>query len=103
MKMNPFWPAASGPAAPMFGAKHCNPNGMPSTELHANITQSMQDKKDTIGIFPGHTTGKDAKPSQSTIISDTAHKKQPVLLQQAMPPVTSNNMLVSCGRISAKV
>ncbi|KAK1419075.1 hypothetical protein QVD17_28232 [Tagetes erecta] len=91
MKMNPFWPAASGPAAPMFGAKHANPNGMPSTELHASIAQSMQDKKDT--IFPGHTTGKDIKSSQTTIISDTVHKKPPVLLQQAMPPVTPNNML----------
>jgi len=98
MKINPFWPAASGPAAPMLGAKHCNPNGMPSTELHVNITQSMQDKSQQVGIFPGHPTGKDTKPAQTTTIS--ADRKQQVLIQQAMPPVGPNNILVSCNPIS---
>lgn len=101
MKINPFWPAASGPAAPMLGAKHGNPNGMPSTELHVNITQSMQDKSQPVGIFPGHPTGKDTKSTQSTTIS--ADRKQQVLLQQAMPPVAPNNMLVSYIQISLKV
>ncbi|KAI3712384.1 hypothetical protein L1987_70939 [Smallanthus sonchifolius] len=90
---NPFWPAASGSAAPMFGAKPCNLNVLPSTELHANIPQSMQDKGQAVGIFPGHTTGKDTKSSQSTTITDPAQRKQHVLLQQAMPPVTPNNIL----------
>ncbi|KAL8188887.1 hypothetical protein R6Q57_029642 [Mikania cordata] len=84
MKINPFWPAASGSAAPMFGAKH-------SPELHANIPQSMQDKVQPVGIF----LGKDAMSSQSTAIPDPAHRKQqqPVLLQQGIPPVTPNNIL----------
>ncbi|MFS7929976.1 putative protein time for coffee [Helianthus anomalus] len=93
MKMNPFWPAASGSAAPMFGAKPCNLNVMPSTELHANIPQSMQDKGQAAGIFPGYTTGKDTKSSQPATITDPAQRKQQVLLQQAMPPVAPNNIL----------
>ncbi|KAM0071129.1 putative protein time for coffee [Helianthus debilis subsp. tardiflorus] len=92
MKMNPFWPAAAGSAAPMFGAKPCNVNVMPSTELHANIPQSMQDKGQAVGIFPGYTTGKDTKSSQPATITDPAQRKQ-VLLQQAMPPVAPNNIL----------
>ncbi|KAK9070898.1 hypothetical protein SSX86_009466 [Deinandra increscens subsp. villosa] len=86
MKINPFWPAASGSAAPMFGAKH-------STELHANIPPSMQDKGQPVGMFPGHTTGKDTKSSQTTAVSDPVHRKQQVLLQQAMPSVAPNNIL----------
>ncbi|KAM0007018.1 putative protein time for coffee [Helianthus debilis subsp. tardiflorus] len=72
MKMNPFWPAASGSATPMFGAKPCNLNVMPFTELHANIPQSIQDKGQAIGIFPGYTTGKDTKSSQTIIICTDA-------------------------------
>ncbi|KAI3525704.1 hypothetical protein L1887_04714 [Cichorium endivia] len=96
MKINPFWPPVSG-AAPMFGAKPCNLNVMPSTELHGNITgaplQPLQDKGPGISIFPGHTTGKDNKSSQPTAIPDQAQRKQQVLLQQAMPPVSPNNIL----------
>ncbi|KAJ0581099.1 putative protein time for coffee [Helianthus annuus] len=93
MKMNPFWPAASGSATPMFGAKPCNLNVMPSTELHANIPQSIQDKGQAVGILPGYTTGKDTKSSQPATITDPAQRKQQVLLQQTMPSVAPNNIL----------
>ncbi|KAI3815517.1 hypothetical protein L1987_15188 [Smallanthus sonchifolius] len=93
MKISPFWPATSGSAAPMFGAKPCNLNVMPSTDLHANIPQAMQDKGQAVGIFPGHTTGKDTKSSQATTVTDPTQRKQQVLLHQAMPPVAPNNIL----------
>ncbi|XP_076927100.1 protein TIME FOR COFFEE-like isoform X2 [Bidens hawaiensis] len=93
MKINPFWPAASGSAPPMFGAKPSNFNVMPGTELHANIPQSVHEKGPPAGIFPGHITGKDTKSSQPTNVTDPAQRKQQVLLQQAMPPVVPNNIL----------
>ncbi|XP_076958360.1 protein TIME FOR COFFEE-like isoform X2 [Bidens hawaiensis] len=86
MKINPFWPPASASAAPMFGSK-------PSIELQSHIPQSMQDKSQQVGIFPGQTTVKDTKSSQTTSVPDPTHRKQQVLLQQAMPPVTPNNIL----------
>ncbi|XP_076942070.1 protein TIME FOR COFFEE-like isoform X2 [Bidens hawaiensis] len=86
MKINPFWPPASASAAPMFGSK-------PSTDLQSHIPQSMQDKSQQVGIFPGQTTVKDTKSSQTTSVPDPALRKQQVLLQQAMPPVTPNNIL----------
>ncbi|KAI3715469.1 hypothetical protein L6452_22452 [Arctium lappa] len=95
MKLNPFWPAASG-SAPMFGAKPCNLNVMPSTELHGSIPmQAIQDKGQGVGVFPGHTVvGKDNKSSQATTIPDpNSQRKQQVLLQQPLPPVTPNNIL----------
>ncbi|XP_024967030.1 protein TIME FOR COFFEE isoform X2 [Cynara cardunculus var. scolymus] len=93
MKLNPFWPAASG-SAPIFGAKHCNLNVLP--ELHGSIPmQAIPDKGQGVGIFPGHTAaGKDNKSSQSAAIPDpSAQRKQQVLLQQPLPPVTPNNIL----------
>ncbi|KAL4588342.1 hypothetical protein LXL04_001226 [Taraxacum kok-saghyz] len=102
MKINPFWPPTAG-SAPMYGAKPCNLNVMPSTELHGNITgaqmQPIQDKGPTIGIFPGHTNTKDNKSSQSTAIPERKQQQQQqqqqqqVLLQQAMPAVSPNNIL----------
>ncbi|GJZ69114.1 protein time for coffee isoform X2 [Tanacetum coccineum] len=97
MKINPFWPPASGTAA-MFGAKPSNLNVMPSAELHGNIAggplQAMQDKGPGLGIFPGHTAGKDNKSAQATTVPDpAAQRKQQVMLQQTMPPVAPNNIL----------
>ncbi|XP_076923917.1 protein TIME FOR COFFEE-like isoform X2 [Bidens hawaiensis] len=86
MKINPFWPPASASAAPMFGSK-------PSTELQSHMPQSMQDKSQQVGIFPGQTTVKDTKSSQTTSVPDPTLRKQQVLLQQAMPPGTPNNIL----------
>lgn len=88
MKINPFWPPASASVSPMFGSK-------PSTELQSHMPQSMQDKSQQVGIFPGQTTVKDTKSSQTTSIPDPTLRKQQVLLQQAMPPGTPNNILVS--------
>ncbi|XP_071717458.1 protein TIME FOR COFFEE-like [Rutidosis leptorrhynchoides] len=86
MKLNPFWPAASAPA-PIFGAKPHNLNVMPSTNLPGNVPQASG-----LNIFSSHTVAKD-KSSQPTTVLDSAQRKQPVLLQQAMPPVTHNNIL----------
>lgn len=95
MKMNPFWPPPSGTAS-MFGAKPSNVNVMPPTELHGNSAgrslNSVQDKGHSLAIFPGNA-GKE-KFSQPASIADAGHGKQQILLQQAMPPVPPNNMMV---------
>nr|XP_043623570.1 protein TIME FOR COFFEE isoform X2 [Erigeron canadensis] len=92
MKINTFWPPSSG-AAPMFGAKPGNLNLMPSAELHGSIPSAMQDKAQGLHIFPGHATTKDTKSTQATTVPDPAQRKQQILLQQAIPPVTPNNIL----------
>ncbi|KAJ9538198.1 hypothetical protein OSB04_030931 [Centaurea solstitialis] len=88
MKLNPFWPAASG-SPPIFGTKPL------TTELRGSIPMHMpvQDKGQ---IFPGHTApGKDNKSSQAATIPDPSaqRKQQQVLLQQPLPPVAPNNIL----------
>ncbi|KAJ6356434.1 hypothetical protein OIU78_004522 [Salix suchowensis] len=40
-RMNPFWPPAAGSAL-QHGAKACNMNGVPSTDLHADTAQRKQ-------------------------------------------------------------
>ncbi|KAJ4722430.1 Protein TIME FOR COFFEE [Melia azedarach] len=93
-KMNPFWPAAAGSAS-LYGAKACNLNVVPPTELHGNFpgraVNSAQDKGQSVAIFHGHT-GKDSKSAQPATIMDAAQRKQ-VLLQQALPPGAPNNIL----------
>lgn len=97
MKVNPFWPTAGGGPAPMFGAKPCNLNVIPSAEMHGNVSastvNSVADKGQSIAIFPGHT-GKDRVP-QAGNIPESTHRKQQILLQQALPPVAPNNILVN--------
>lgn len=89
--MNPFWPAAAGSAAPLYGAKPCNLNVVPSAELPGTIpgrgVNSVQDKGQGLTIFPAHG-GKD-KCSQSANSVDATQRKQ-ILLQQALPGATSN-------------
>lgn len=109
MKLNPFWPSLSGSAS-IFGAKHCNLKVMPNGDITGSIPmgmpngdkgygsiplQSTQDKGYGSIPFSGHTAaGIDNKSSQATTISDpTAQRKQQVLLQQPLPPVTPNNIL----------
>ncbi|XP_061354400.1 protein TIME FOR COFFEE isoform X2 [Gastrolobium bilobum] len=91
-RMNPFWPAAAGSAA-LYGAKPCNLNVVPSTELHANVPSRAPnptlDKDHGLGMFPGHV-GKD-KGSQPTNL-DSSQRKQ-ILLQQALPSGAPNNIL----------
>ncbi|KAE9612808.1 hypothetical protein Lal_00027364 [Lupinus albus] len=91
-KMNPFWPTAAGSAS-LYGAKPCNPNVVPSTELHANVPSRApnptQDKDNVHAMFPGHM-GND-KGSQPINV-DNSQRKQ-VLLQQALPPGTPSNIL----------
>ncbi|WCJ23728.1 time for coffee [Euphorbia peplus] len=88
-KINPFWSAAAGPAL-QYGAKACNVNVLPSTDLHPG--RGGNSVKD-LAIFPGHS-GKE-KSSQNTNIVDAAQRKQ-ILLQQQLPPGATgapNNML----------
>ncbi|XP_019444542.1 PREDICTED: protein TIME FOR COFFEE-like isoform X3 [Lupinus angustifolius] len=91
-KMNPFWPTAAGSAS-LYGAKPCNLNVVPSTELHANVPNRppnpTQDKDNVHVMFPGHMSND--KGSQPIIV-DNSQRKQ-VLLQQALPPGTPSNIL----------
>ncbi|XP_021691913.2 protein TIME FOR COFFEE isoform X2 [Hevea brasiliensis] len=89
-RMNPFWPAAAGSAL-QFGAKACNVNVVPSTDLHAGRgMNSVKEKGQGLAIFPGHT-GKE-KSSQTSNIVDNAQRKQ-ILLQQPLPPGAPSNIL----------
>lgn len=95
IKMNPFWPAAAAAAgsASLFGSKPLSV--VPPPDLHGNLAgraaNSAQDKAQGLAIFPGH--GVKDKSSQPTNSSDTSQRKQPILLQQALPPVAPNNIL----------
>lgn len=100
--MNSFWPAAAAAGSgSLYGAKPCNLNVMPSTDLHANIpgrgvVNSVQDKGQGLAMFPGHT-GKD-KASQAANVVDSAQRKQ-ILVQQALPPGAPSNILVCFTQI----
>ncbi|KAI4317795.1 hypothetical protein L6164_025636 [Bauhinia variegata] len=91
-RMNPFWPAAAGSAS-LYGAKPCNLNVAPPTELHGNpssrAANSGQDKGHGLAVFPGPAV-KD-KGSQAANM-DNAQRKQ-ILLQQALPPGPPSNIL----------
>lgn len=93
--MNPFWPAAAGSAS-LFGPKHGSLSIVPSADLQGNVPKSaanaMQDKGQSIGMFPGHA-GKDNRGSQAVNVVDAAQRKQ-ILLQQALPPGAPSNILV---------
>ena len=89
MKMNPFWPGPAGSAS-LFGSKPCNLNVIPGLELHGNVAvRGAQDKAQNV---PNHV-GKE-KGSQPASTSDSAQRKQQILIQQALPPVAPSNMLV---------
>lgn len=98
MKMNPFWPAAAAAAssASLFGSKPLSV--VPPADLHGNIAgravNSAQEKAQGLAIFQGHG-GKD-KSSQPTNMVDASQRKQQILLQQALPTVAPNNILVLC-------
>ncbi|MFQ6627613.1 hypothetical protein Gotur_005390 [Gossypium turneri] len=93
MKMNPFWPTAPGSAS-LYGLK-ANLNVVPASELNGNIpgraVSSVQDKGQTLAIFPGHG-GKDKSSQAATNMVDAAQRKQ-MLLQQALPPGAPSNIL----------
>lgn len=80
-------------SASQYGAKHCNLNVVPSTELHGNIplrgVNSVQDKGQGLAIFAGHT-GKE-KGSQAANIESAQRK---ILLQQAISPGAPSNLMV---------
>lgn len=91
--MNPFWPAAAG-SATLYGAKPCNLNVVPSTELQSNMVSravnSAQDKGHSLAMFPGHV-GKEKSSQAATM--ENAQRKQ-MLLQQALPAGAPSNILV---------
>lgn len=89
MKMHPFWPPAAG-SAPFYGAK-TNLNVLPPTDLAGRATAGP-DKGQGLAIFPNNV-GKD-KVQPANIADATAQRKQQILLQQALPPVAPNNLLV---------
>ncbi|PIN00912.1 hypothetical protein CDL12_26583 [Handroanthus impetiginosus] len=93
MKMNPFWQAAAGSAS-LFGSKPCNLNIMPA-DLHSNMAarglNNAPDKGQCLSSSPSNG-GKD-KGSQPVGTSDSAQRKQQLLIQQALPPVAPNNLL----------
>ncbi|GFZ08840.1 time for coffee [Actinidia rufa] len=102
MKMNPFWPAAGSGSTPVFGAKPCNLNVVPSAELHGvgRTVNSVRDKGSGLTIFPDHSS-KD-KSSQATNIAD-AQRKQQIWLQQALPPgAPSSTMLQASAAASVR-
>ncbi|KAL6971465.1 hypothetical protein U1Q18_031142 [Sarracenia purpurea var. burkii] len=65
MKMNPFWPAAAAGSASLFGGKPGNLSVLPSAELQGSIA--------------GRNTA-------NSVQDKDAHRKQQILLQQALPP-----------------
>ncbi|XP_056866205.1 protein TIME FOR COFFEE-like isoform X1 [Raphanus sativus] len=78
-KMNPFWPAAIG-SAPLYGTKACNLSLMPPTELQGTVL------------------GRSSNPipdenSQSTSKSSDTSQRNQILLQQALPPGATNNIM----------
>ncbi|KAL0348837.1 UNVERIFIED_CONTAM: protein TIME FOR COFFEE [Sesamum angustifolium] len=85
MKMNSFWPPPAGSAS-LFGSKPCNLNVMPA-DLHGNISvrgvNNMQDKgQSPVGIPNNGGKEKGAQPAPT---SDSAQRKQQILIQQALP------------------
>ncbi|XP_010525182.1 PREDICTED: protein TIME FOR COFFEE-like isoform X3 [Tarenaya hassleriana] len=78
MKMNPFWPAAG--SASLYGAKACNPNPVPSTELQGNV----------LGRTANSASDKSSQSINTT--SETSQRTQ-ILLQQALPPGAPSNIL----------
>lgn len=94
MKMNPFWHAAAGSAS-LFGSKPGNLNLM-HADLHGNIAgrgfNNALDKGNDLTSNPNHS-GRD-KGSQTASTSDSGQRKQPLLIQQPLPPVAATNLLV---------
>ncbi|CAA2967309.1 Hypothetical predicted protein [Olea europaea subsp. europaea] len=88
-KMNPFWPGS----ASLFGPKPCNLNVVPSADLLGTVrgVNNAPDKRQGLANIPSHN-GKE-KGSQPSNASDSAQRKQQILLQQALPPVAPNNIL----------
>lgn len=92
-RMNPFWPAAAGSAAALYGATPCNLNVVPPVELHCSTgvrgVNPVPDK--SLGVFTGSNTSKD-KPSQVPNIPDSQRKQ--ILLQQSVPSGVPCNLSV---------
>ncbi|GMH28476.1 hypothetical protein Nepgr_030319 [Nepenthes gracilis] len=97
VKMNTLWPSAAC-SAPLFGAKLCNLNVIPSVDLHGDVAESIinhvQDKGQAVAFFPGQPAGKD-KVSQAANKADVAQKRQ-LLLRQSLLPGAQNNVLHGC-------
>ena len=106
-RMNSFWPAAAtAGSGPLYGAKPCNLNVVPSSaDMHSNIpggrgVNPVQDKGQGLAMFPGHN-GKDKASQAAAGVVDSAHRKQ-ILLQQPLPPGAPSNILVSTLLFSTK-
>ncbi|KZV53172.1 protein TIME FOR COFFEE [Dorcoceras hygrometricum] len=96
MKMNPFWQAAAGSAS-LFGPKPGNMNAVTVTDLLGNNAvrgpiNNVQDKGQNLASIS--SPGGKEKNSQSANSSDSAHRKQQIMLQQALPPVATPSNLV---------
>lgn len=67
---------------------------MPSADLLGTVrgVNNAPDKRQGLANIPSHN-GKE-KGSQPSNASDSAQRKQQILLQQALPPVAPNNILV---------
>lgn len=85
MNSYPFWPTEAR-AAPLFGAKPCNLNVVPTADVNP-----AQDKGQALAYFPGPQPAvkdKDAQPT--TNIADGPQKKR---FYQVLPPGGPSNML----------
>ncbi|CAA7395420.1 unnamed protein product [Spirodela intermedia] len=102
-RMNPFWSAAAGSAAPLYGAKPYNLNMMPgadSVALGSHLQGGfpgrglggLQDKAagPMVGSIPGHPSKEKGSPASG--LADAAQRKQ-LVLQQPLPAGASSNIL----------
>lgn len=64
--------------------------------MHGNVAvrgaNTAQDKDQNVANIPNHVTKE--KGSQPASTSDSAQRKQQILIQQALPPVAPSNLLV---------
>lgn len=64
--------------------------------MHGSVAvrgaNTAQDKDQNVANIPNHVTKE--KGSQPASTSDSAQRKQQILIQQALPPVAPSNLLV---------
>lgn len=101
MRMNPFWSAAATSAS-LYGAKPCNLNVLPSTDLHgsaARVPSSMPDKGQNLAIFSGQPGKDKVSPGPNSL--DATPRKQ-ILPQQALPAGAPGGIMVCSFSLQQK-